>query len=888
MNIPTSIPNESLLRRLPGREDTWFYSIQAAATLSGIALERLPICLRILCENVLRGGDAATRVAALASFGKWLSSSGEGGSVAFRPQRVLMQDAAGLPVLAELASLADWVRDHGGDPSDVAPRLPMDLVVDHAVEVDAWGSDGARVVNLKRDYDRNGPRYRFLKWAAQGLPGLRIAPPGVGICHQLNLEVLATVVTVSPDPTGNSVAGFDSVVGTDSHTTMVNGLSVFGWGVGGIEATAALLGQALDMRIPDVVGVRLVGRLRPGVHATDLTLTLTARLREIDLVQRFVEFFGPALADLSVPDRATLANMAPEYGATMGFFAPDKQTLDYLEQTGRPNEEVALAACYLDAQGVLASPHQEEPHYTTVLEFDLGDIVPTVAGPSRPQQRRTLSEVPASLPGRATERVRSASPLASDELPFGAVAIAAITSCTNTSNPRALVTAGLLARNAVKRGMSPHWWTKASLAPGSQVASQLLVKAGLQADLDALGFHLVGHGCTTCVGNSGPLPPVVESALEKAHNAAANRSLTAVLSGNRNFEGRIHPAILAAYLASPALVVAYGLAGTVDVDLSSEPLGAGADGRPVYLCDLWPDDAQVDAAMRASDLLPEFRTNRKVWRDGSPEWQAMVAPAGNSFLWEDPAGFIRRPPFLDASVRQSLLKQDIVGAKPLLLLGDSVSTDHISPVSRIGKDSPAGRWLAERGVPPHEFGTYSARRLNHDVMLRGGFANPRLSNLLVPRQAGPVTRHLPSGQVMSVAEAAQTYQKAGVPVLVVAGRQYGVGSARDWAAKVTRLLGVRAVIARSFERIHRANLVAFGVLPLELPVNTSDFTGEETFDILGLPNELRVNGRVILHVHGATDFKLELRCLIETETEVSWLRAGGMLAQAVDELGTTA
>jgi aconitate hydratase len=872
--MPSANPDSfHCLRALPGALETSFYSLPEAERAGAGPLSGLPFSLRVLAEHLLRHEDGAQIVADdIRALGHWVATGRSTHTVALFPRRILMQDAAGLPVLADLAALSEAVTQAGGDPDRVGARLPMDLVVDHAVEVDVFGREGAAVSNLRREFERHHSRFRFLKWAARQFKTLRIAPPGQGICHQLNLEVFAELVsTASVAPMGR-LAGFDSVLGTDSHTTMINALSVFGWGVGGIEATAALLGEPVTMRIPDVIGVRLHGRLRAGVQAADLALALTARLRELDLVQRFVEFCGPAVTTLSVPDRATVANMAPEYGATMAYFPPDEQTLAYLRQTGRAEPDVACVEAFLRAQGMLFTPESPEPRFTQVIDFNLESVAATVAGPSRPQQRRSLSEVPATVPGTIV------SADANDGSADGSVVIAAITSCTNTSNPRALVAAGLLARAAVERGLRPPSWVKTSLAPGSKVASQLLADSGLQDSLDALGFQVIGHGCTTCMGNSGPLDPLLEARIE-----TGGRSVAAVLSGNRNFEGRIHPAVRLAYLASPALVIAYALAGTMLVDLSRDPLGRDRAGRQVTLSDLWPTEDAIDAAIAGIDLKTRFKDNRRSWSEGGSQWDDIQVPESDRFAWEGIAGFIRRPPFLEPSALAPQLGQDIVGARPLLVLGDGVTTDHISPVSRIGADTAAGRWLKSQGIEPSAFGSYSARRLNHDVMLRGGFANPRLQNLLTPGTAGGVTRLLPGDALVDVHEAAQAYRQQQVPVVVVAGSGYGAGSARDWAAKVTRLLGARAVIAVDFERIHRANLIAFGVLPLQLPPDTRlALDGGEELDLRGFPEALTPQGTVTLTVRTKGEQReLLLRCCIETQVEADWLRSGGVFAKVM-------
>jgi aconitate hydratase len=820
-------------------------------------LSGLPYSLRVLAENLLRHGQDVSPL------------TGRGQVVPFHPTRILLQDSSGLPVLADLVALRDAVRQAGGDPAAVTPTLPMDLVVDHAVEADHWGSGDAAAANLEREYERHADRYRFLAWAQHHLPGLTVIPPGVGICHQLNLEELATVVT-----TRGSVACFDTLLGTDSHTTMVNALSVLGWGVGGIEATSAALGEPVWLPVPEVVGVRLTGALPDGVLATDLALHLTAVLREHGVVRRFVEFCGPGMATLPVPDRATVSNMAPEYGATTSFFPADERTLAYLRETGRPAEHVAFVEAYLRAQGMLWSPEAEEPDYAEVVEFDLGSVRPTVAGPSRPSQRLGFPDVPATTPART----------GASGLDHGDVVLAAITSCTNTSNPRALVTAGLLARAALDRGLRVPPHVKTTFAPGSASVARLLENAGLQPALDKLGFHVGGYGCMTCMGNSGPLDPAVE-----AEVSARDLAVAAVLSGNRNFEGRVHPSCRLAYLASPPLVVAYALAGRMDVVLTEEPLG-----EDVYLADVWPSTDDVERALSSgSGGGADTGAARKRWLAAFPP------DAGEEvFPWDGEAGFLRRPPFLDGDLAAPAATGDVLGARPLLVLGDGVTTDHISPVARIAAGSPAGRWLSERGVPAREHASFSARRLNHDVMLRGGFANPRLRNLAVPGSTGGVARLLPDDVVVPVHEAAQTYRERGVPVVVVAGHGYGAGSARDWAAKVTRMLGVRAVLARSFERIHRTNLLAMGVLPLLLP-DEADLDGTETLDLLDLDAAAEPGGRCRLVVawppgasrapvtdtRSAGRVEFQLASAVLTPAETGWVRAGGLLPGILGRAG---
>ena len=857
-------------RPLPGFPDVTFFSLPAAEAAGAGPLSRLPYSLRVLAEHLLRHEDGrvirAEDIHALTATANGVRTTRD---MAFYPSRLMMQDSSGLPVLADFIALEDAVRSAGGDVASVLPRLRMDLVVDHAVEVDKWANSHAAEQNLEHEFLRHADRYRFLKWAQKRLPTLRVVPPGIGICHQLNLEVLADLVQVSERDDGSKTAGFDSLLGTDSHTTMINALSVMGWGVGGIEATAAALGEPVIMKVPEVVGVRLRGRLQEGILATDLALSLTALLRKHDLVQRIVEFFGPGLSSLSIPDRATVANMAPEYGATMGFFPADAQTLSYLRATGRPEKQVALVEAFIDAQHMLRNDESPEPIFSRVIDFDLSSVERTLAGPSRPHDKLSLAALPDTVSVQPD----------TGGLSDGAIVIASITSCTNTSNPRALVAAGLLAKTAVAKGLRSAPWTKTSFAPGSRVASHLLQQAGLQQELDTLGFNVVGHGCMTCMGNSGPLDEFIEKSVKE-------RGLTvaAVLSGNRNFEGRIHPLCKLSYLASPPLVVALAIAGTAHIDLASEPIGVDAESEPILLQDIWPTDAQIDAVLQSVDVRDFAAENRLSSFDGSHHWLKLQPPLQSEYDWDDEAGFIRKPPFLATDLVQSHLLADVTGARPLLLLGDSVTTDHISPVSRILPDSEAGRWLKSQGVQDDQLASFSARRLNHDVMLRGGFANPRIRNLMVQGSEGGITRLMPDRVTMPIHEAAQIYATRNVPVIVFGGHGYGAGSARDWAAKVTRLLGVRAVIAYEFERIHRTNLVALGVLPLSLPPAADlRLDGSEIFDLRGIAAALTPGGTVELTIHrvdGRTD-NIALTARIETQVEAEWLRAGGLMPKVL-------
>ncbi|MBW6401275.1 aconitate hydratase AcnA [Roseomonas sp. HJA6] len=833
-----------------------------AAEQEGVAdFRTLPASLRVLAEDALRHGDA-TAAAAIAA------RSAEA-TLRFHPARILMQDSSGIPVLADLAAL----RDAAEDPTTVEPAIPVDIVVDHSVEVDRHGTPDAEAFNLALEFRRNDERYRFLRWAESAFRKLRVIPPGAGICHQMNLEILADVVVVR-----DGLAFPDSMLGTDSHSTMVNALGVLGWGVGGIEALGAMLGRAVAMRVPKVVGVMLAGRLAPGVTATDLALAMTERLRAHGVVGKIVEFDGAGLDGLSLADRATIANMAPEYGATAGFFPIDGETLRYLRLTGRAETQVALVETYAKTQGLWRA--DDGRAFDETLAFDLSAVEPCVAGPSRPTQRRRLTEVPASLP---------ATPAREDTAPIvdGDIVLAAITSCTNTANPASMLRAGLLARAARQRGLTARPWVKASLQPGSRAVTDYLAEAGLLADLEALGFALVGHGCMTCMGNSGPLDPAIEAAV-----ARDGLQVAAVLSGNRNFEGRIHPACRLSYLASPPLVIAYALAGHLRLDLTRDPIGTDAAGKPVLLSEIWPDDATVAEA--EARIRPELYSSRARFAfAGPPAWRALPAATTSRFAWEAGSTFLRPSPFATGALALPSLAGDVTGARILVMLGDDVTTDHISPVSRIGRDSEAGQWLIAGGVPSDDLQSYSARRVNHDVMARGTFANIRLRNRLVPDCEGGVTRLLPQDEVMTIYAAARAYQAAGVPVVVIGGRNYGAGSARDWAAKGTRILNIRAVIAESFERIHRANLVAMGVLPLLFPPGetqlTLGLTGTEEIDLPGLREALRPDGSIEARFRdGNRSRTVRLLCAIATEEEAQDLLTGGILPGMVARFGSGA
>ncbi len=859
-----------------------YFSLPAAAEALG-DIARLPFSLKVLLENLLRHEDGrSVTVDDVRAVVAWLGERRSMREIAYRPARVLMQDFTGVPAVVDLAAMREAMAAMGGDPQRINPLSAVDLVIDHSVMVDQFGGAGAFAANVAREFERNRERYQFLRWGQQAFANFRVVPPGTGICHQVNLEYLARTVWSEEDRDGRAIAYPDTLVGTDSHTTMVNGLAVLGWGVGGIEAEAAMLGQPISMLVPEVVGVRLTGRLKEGATATDLVLTVTEMLRARGVVGKFVEFCGDGLDHLSLSDRATIANMAPEYGATCGFFPIDRETCRYLGFTGRDKAQVRLVEAYARAQGMWREASTPEPLFTDTLELDLGSVEPSLAGPKRPQDRVTLSAA-AKAYGTAEAELggggRSMPVKGADyALVDGAVVIAAITSCTNTSNPSVMLAAGLLARNAVAKGLKVKPWVKTSLAPGSQVVSDYLAAAGLQDDLDTLGFNLVGYGCTTCIGNSGPLPEPIAEAIEAGDLVACS-----VLSGNRNFEGRVHLQVRANYLASPPLVVAYALAGSLNCDLVAEPLGEGADGAPVHLRDIWPSNADIAAALDQS-LTPEmFRRRYANVFEGPEEWQSIAGAGGETYVWQDASTYVRHPSFFTDMETEPAPVTDIIGARPLAILGDSVTTDHISPAGSIEADGPAGDYLISHEVRPRDFNSYGSRRGNHEVMMRGTFANIRIRNRMAPGTEGGVTVHRPSGETLPIYDAAMRYQEEGVPLVVIGGKEYGTGSSRDWAAKGPRLLGVAAAIVESFERIHRSNLVGMGILPLQFKDGTTraslGLDGTEVFDITGpaagLTPRMDVTCR-ITRADGSTQ-ELPLTCRIDTLDEVEYFRHGGIL-----------
>lgn len=870
-------------RKLTIGDRTFEYFSLSALNEAGYGpVDQLPVTLKILLENLLRHVDqgfaTATDIKTLLAWPQTRTSDHE---VAFMPARVLMQDFTGVPAVVDLAAMRDAVAKMGGDPDLVNPVNPVDLVIDHSVMVDKFATDNAYTENVRIEMERNRERYEFLRWGQKAFNNFRVVPPGTGICHQVNLEFLARCVW-SAEKNGQWQAYPDTLVGTDSHTTMVNGLAVLGWGVGGIEAEAAMLGQPLTMRIPEVVGVRLDGHLQEGVTATDLVLTVAEMLRKHGVVGKFVEFYGPGLDDLTLADRATIANMSPEYGATATFFAVDDETLRYLALTGRDEETIRLTEEYSKAQGMWRS-NSPTAVYTSEVVLDLGSVVPCLAGPRRPQDRVALPDLGKATREHFAAPEKKSVPVSGENwsLSDGDVVIAAITSCTNTSNPAVMMAAGLLAKNALALGLAVKPWVKTSLAPGSKVVTHYLEKAGLQDPLDALGFNLVGYGCTTCIGNSGPLPLAVDEAIEKA-----KLTVSSVLSGNRNFEGRIHPRVRSNWLASPPLVVAYALAGTTDIDLSSQPLGEDSDGKPVYLRDIWPDTQAIAEAVETVSREMFAKDYADVF-SGNEEWNAMPTAEGATYDWDDDSTYIQNPPFFSPDLAP--VPGNISGASILALLGDSVTTDHISPAGAIGRNTPAGKYLQEKGIKPEDFNSYGSRRGNHEVMMRGTFANVRIRNEMLDGVEGGMTRLMPDGDEVAIYEAAMTYQQRKVPLVVIAGKEYGTGSSRDWAAKGTRLLGVRAVVAESYERIHRSNLAGMGVLPLQFPEGVSRkslrIDGSETIALEGLAEvSTGMTVTMVVSRKDGSEERVDLLCRLDTAEEVRYYNSGGIMPFVAEKL----
>jgi aconitate hydratase A / 2-methylisocitrate dehydratase len=882
----TAIGNNDLGTRTQlqvGPKSYAYYSLAKAAAALG-DVSRLPFSMKVLLENLLRFEDGKTvtsaDVQALVDWQKERSSTKE---IQYRPARVLMQDFTGVPAVVDLAAMRDAMANLGGNPERINPLVPVHLVIDHSVMVDAFGTPQSFAQNVELEYHRNIERYEFLKWGSKAFGNFEVVPPGTGICHQVNLEYISRGVWSSADPSGEQVAYPDTLVGTDSHTTMVNGLGVLGWGVGGIEAEAAMLGQPVSMLIPEVIGFHLSGSLQEGITATDLVLTVTQMLRQKGVVGRFVEFYGPGVGALSVADRATIANMAPEYGATCGFFPVDAKTLEYMRLTGRSEAQVALTEAYAKAQGLWLDP-DVEPLFTDTLTLDMDCVEPSLAGPKRPQDKVPLSRVDEEFVanftkeyGHALAELAQRHPVAGDadvpDIGHGDVVIAAITSCTNTSNPAVLIAAGLVARKARAKGLDSKPWVKTSLAPGSQVVTDYLDRAGLSEDLNAIGFSLVGYGCTTCIGNSGPLPEPISAAIAKHDLVAAS-----VLSGNRNFEGRVSPDVRANYLASPPLVVAYALKGTVAGDMIEEPLGVGSDGEPVFLKDVWPTNDEVRRLIDAHVHGDMFRARYADVYKGDDQWRAIPLAGGETYAWSESSTYIQNPPYFEGMTMTPVPPSDIILARPLAIFGDSITTDHISPAGAIKLDSPAGQYLLAHQVAKGDFNSYGARRGNHEVMMRGTFANIRIKNRMIPGTEGGFTRHIPSGETLPIYDAAMRYKAEGTPLVVVAGKEYGTGSSRDWAAKGTVLLGVRAVIAETYERIHRSNLVGMGVVPLQFVGDVPIFDGTETFTVTGIATlQPRQQLQVQVTKADGSTFAFTARVRIDTLNELEYFRAGGIL-----------
>ncbi len=873
-----------------GGKDYDYFSLEAAAEAGLGDISRLPFSLKVLLENLLRYEDGSSvTVDDVKALGAWLESKSSDREIAYRPARVLMQDFTGVPAVVDLAAMRQAMQDLGGDPQKINPLSPVDLVIDHSVMIDNHGDNHAFSANVEKEFERNQERYEFLRWGSEAFDNFRVVPPGTGICHQVNLEFLSqTVWTDEVD--GKTVAYPDTLVGTDSHTTMVNGLAVLGWGVGGIEAEAAMLGQPVSMLIPEVVGFKLTGEMKEGTTATDLVLVVVQMLREKGVVGKFVEFYGPALDNLALPDRATLANMAPEYGATCGIFPIDEETIRFLKFTSRDADRVALVEEYAKAQGMWRDASTPDPEFSDTLELDISTVEPSISGPKRPQDRIALSNSKSAFEETLDTVGRGKGPIdASGEdyqVQDGDVVIASITSCTNTSNPSVLMAAGLVAQKANALGLRPKPWVKTSLAPGSQVVSDYLEHAGLQGDLDALGFNVVGYGCTTCIGNSGPLLEPVDEAITEG-----DLTVCAVLSGNRNFEGRIHAQIKTNYLTSPPLVVAYAIAGSMTRDLYNDPLGKDSDGNPVYLKDIWPTNKEVSDAM-LNHITPDMfatRYGEQVWA-GPEQWQNIQTEGSETYDWQEASTYVKYPTFFEGMEAEAGEFSDIEGARELAILGDSITTDHISPAGAIKADSPAGSYLTDRQVRTQDFNSFGSRRGNHEVMMRGTFANIRIKNEMAPGTEGGVTKHHPSGEVMPIYDAAVKYADDGVPLVIVGGSLYGPGSSRDWAAKGTRLLGVKAVIVESFERIHRSNLVGMGVLPLQFKDGqtreTLKLDGTEIFDITGIKDGIDPRMDVpckITRADGST-VEIELLCRIDTADEVEYYRHGGILQYVLRNL----
>jgi aconitate hydratase len=898
--VPIVVGQDTLKTRRTlkvGNKSYAYYSIKAAEKAGLGDLTRLPYSLKVLLENLLRYEDGrSVTVDDLKAVAQWLKDKRSDREIAYRPARVLMQDFTGVPAVVDLAAMRDAMTALGRDTSKINPLSPVDLVIDHSVMVDHSAAKSAFQKNVDLEYERNGERYAFLRWGQTAFDNFRVVPPGTGICHQVNVEYLAQTVWTGMDGK-TEVAYPDTLVGTDSHTTMVNGLAVLGWGVGGIEAEAAMLGQPISMLLPEVVGFRLSGKPKEGTTATDLVLTVTQMLRKKGVVNKFVEFYGPGLDELSLADRCTIANMAPEYGATCGFFPVDEETIAYLKASGRDTDRVKLVEAYAKAQGFWRTAKSPDPIFTDTLDLDLSTVEPSLAGPTRPEGRVPLSRAAAEFKDAMTNfygkktavDFRAKVENANFDLGHGDVVIAAITSCTNTSNPSVLLGAGLLARNAIKKGLTTKPWVKTSLAPGSQVVTDYLAKSGLQKDLDTLGFQVIGYGCTTCIGNSGPLPDNVSKAITDNDFVVG-----AVLSGNRNFEGRVHPLTKANYLASPMLVVAYALAGNLNMDVANEPLGYDKKNKPVYLKDIWPSNKEIATNVRKYVTPAMFKKRYADVFKGDPNWRKIKIDGGQTYGWDKKSTYVQHPPYFEGMSMTPAAITDVKGARVLAILGDKITTDHISPAGSIKKDGPAGKYLTDHGVTYADFNSYGARRGNHEVMMRGTFANIRLKNEMVPGTEGGITKHMPAGEVMSIYDAAMKYRASSTPLVIVAGKEYGNGSSRDWAAKGTILLGVKAVIAESYERIHRSNLVGMGVLPLQFLNGMTRFDlkldGSEKFDISGIAVGLKPRMKTpvtITRADGSTQ-TIEVLCRIDTLDEIDYYKNGGILHYVLRNLARVA
>jgi len=880
-----------------GKRSYNYFSLKAAEDNGLKGLSRLPFSLKVLIENLIRHEDGRTvKKDDVKAVVEWLEKKRSSREIAFRPARVLMQDFTGVPAVVDLAAMRDAMKTLGGDPNKINPLVPVDLVIDHSVIVDYFGGANSFKKNVALEYKRNGERYRFLKWGQAAFDNFRVVPPGTGICHQVNLEYLSSTVFVGKEKTAKGyveVAYPDTLVGTDSHTTMVNGLAVLGWGVGGIEAEAAMLGQPISMLIPEVVGFQLTGKMKEGVTATDLVLTVTEMLRKHGVVGKFVEFFGPGIGALALEDRATIGNMAPEYGATCGFFPIDTETLRFLEETGRAKEQVELVEAYAKAQGLFRTSSTPDPEFTDVLTLDLSTVEPSLAGPKRPQDRVSLSRVKAGFADSLDKEFRKSAEIDKRfkvkgkkfDMGHGDVVIAAITSCTNTSNPSVMIGAGILARKARAKGLKVKPWVKTSLAPGSQVVAEYLKKSGLQKDLNALGFNLVGFGCTTCIGNSGPLPDAISKTIQANDVVAA-----AVLSGNRNFEGRVNPDVRANYLASPPLVVAYAIAGSMQIDLAKEPIGIGKGGRKIYLKDIWPTSKEISSLIRKSISKKLFQKKYGNVFKGDSFWQKIRVPKGDTYAWDSKSTYVQNPPYFTHISKKPDAVNDVVNARVLGLFLDSITTDHISPAGSIKAASPAGKYLIDHGVKVLDFNQYGTRRGNHEIMMRGTFANIRIKNQMVPGVEGGVTIHYPDKQQMPIYDAAMRYKQEKVPLVVFAGKEYGTGSSRDWAAKGTKLLGIQAVIAQSFERIHRSNLVGMGIVPLTFENGSSwqsiGLKGDERVTIRGIAGGLKPRQTLTAEIAFADGNvkRVPLTCRIDTLDELDYFKNGGILHYVLRQL----